>query len=180
MAVVVVMGVSGSGKTTVGAMLAGRLGWTYAEADDFHPQSNVDKMAAGEPLTDEDRRPWLAAIGEWIDERLASGEPGVVSCSALKRAYRDQLRAGRSEVRVVYLEGSRELIGRRMVARHGHFMQASMLDSQFAALEPPTPDEGVIAVSVDATPPQIVNAIVHKLDLPPTPPPPPSPPPSPR
>ena len=163
--VVVVMGVAGSGKTTVGAMLAGRLGWTYAEADDFHPRSNVDKMAAGQPLTDEDRGPWLAAIGRWIDERRAAGEPGVVSCSGLKRAYRDRLRAGRPEVRVVFLEGSRELIGRRMVARHGHFMRADMLDSQFADLEPPVPAEHVVTVSVEATPPQIVEAIVQALAL---------------
>ena len=163
--VVVVMGVAGSGKTTVGAMLAGRLGWTYAEADDFHPRSNVDKMAAGQPLTDADRRPWLAAIGRWMDERRAAGEPGVVSCSGLKRTYRDQLREGRPEVRVVFLEGSRELIGRRMVARHGHFMRADMLDSQFADLEPPAPDEGIVEVSVDATPPEIVDTIVRKLAI---------------
>ena len=157
------MGVAGSGKTTVGALLAGQLHWPYAEADDFHPQSNVDKMAAGHPLTDEDRTPWLAAIGRWIDERRAAHEPGIVSCSGLKRAYRDQLRAGRPEVLVVFLEGSRELLGRRMVARHGHFMRPEMLESQFADLEPPTPDEGVIEVSVDAAPEQIVASIMHAL-----------------
>ncbi len=160
------MGVAGSGKTTVGALLAGQLHWTYAEADAFHPQSNVDKMAAGHPLTDEDRTPWLAAIGRWIDERRAAHEPGVVSCSGLKRAYRDQLRAGRPEVLVVFLEGSRELLGRRMVARHGHFMRPEMLESQFADLEPPTPDEGVIEVSVDATPEQIVASIMNALERP--------------
>jgi gluconokinase len=160
------MGVAGSGKTTVGALLAGQLHWPYAEADAFHPQSNVDKMAAGHPLTDEDRQPWLAAIGRWIDERRAAHEPGVVSCSGLKRAYRDQLRAGRPEVLVVFLEGSRELLGRRMVARHGHFMRPEMLESQFADLEPPTPDEGVIEVSVDATPEQIVASIMNALERP--------------
>src|SRR5205085_844004 len=102
----IVMGVAGTGKTTVGALLAGRLGWLYAEADAFHPPANVDKMAAGQPLTDADREPWLEAIGHWIDERAAAGEPGVVSCSGLKRAYRDRLRRGRPQVRIVFLEGS--------------------------------------------------------------------------
>lgn len=150
--VIVVMGVAGTGKTTVGALLAGRLGWPYAEADDFHPAANVTKMAAGEPLTDEDRAPWLAAIGRWIDERAAGATSGVVSCSGLRRVYRDQLREGRPQVRLVLLEGSRELITRRLAARHGHFMRVEMLDSQFAALEPPQPDEDVTEVSIDATP----------------------------
>jgi gluconokinase len=163
--VIIVMGVSGSGKTTVGALLAGKLGWTYAEADNFHPASNVDKMAHGHPLTDEDRRPWLDAIGRWIDERRAADEPGVVSCSGLKRAYRDRLRADRPEVRMVFLEGSFELVKRRMVARHGHFMLASMLESQFADLEPPQPDEGIVTISVEATPGEIVDKIVEVLHL---------------
>lgn len=162
--VVVVMGVSGSGKTTIGALLAGRLGWVYAEADDFHPQSNVDKMAAGRPLTDEDRWPWLEAIAGWIRERRAAGEPGVVSCSALKRAYRDLLCGGDPLVRLVYLEGSQELIERRLVARHQHFMKAGMLASQFADLEPPGPDEHPVTVSIDASPAGIVDAIVSGLD----------------
>ncbi|MEU0556230.1 gluconokinase [Dactylosporangium sp. NPDC006015] len=159
--VIVVMGVAGTGKTTVGALLAGRLGWRYAEADDFHPPANVAKMAAGQPLTDEDRAPWLAAIGRWIDEHAAAGTPGVVSCSGLRRAYRDQLRDGRPQVRLVFLEGSRELITRRLAARHGHFMRVEMLDSQFAALEPPQPGEDILAVSIDATPEQIVDEIVR-------------------
>jgi gluconokinase len=163
--VVVIMGVAGSGKTTVGAMLAGRLHWPYAEADDFHPPANVDKMAAGHPLTDEDRKPWLDAIGRWIDERRAEHKPGVVSCSALKRSYRDLLRADRPEVRIVYLDGSRDLIGRRLVTRHGHFMRATMLDSQFEALEEPTPDEHATVVSIDATPGEIVDEIVRVLAL---------------
>ena len=162
---VVVMGVAGTGKTTVGALLAGRLGWRYAEADDFHPAANVAKMAAGEPLTDEDRQPWLAAIGQWIDERAADGTPGVVSCSGLRRSYRDLLREGRPQVRLVFLEGSRELITRRLAARHGHFMRVEMLDSQFAALEPPQPDEDVAEVSIDATPELIVDEIVARLRL---------------
>jgi gluconokinase len=163
--IVVVTGVAGSGKTTVGAMLAGRLGWTYAEADDFHPPSNVDKMAAGHPLTDADRKPWLEAIGRWIDARRAAHEPGVVSCSGLKRAYRDILRKGRPEVEMVFLEGSRDLIGRRLVARHGHYMKADMLDSQFHDLEPPEPDEHVLTVPVTGTPPEVVEAVIRGLGL---------------
>jgi carbohydrate kinase (thermoresistant glucokinase family) len=163
--IIVIMGVAGSGKTTVGALLAGRLGWPYAEADNFHPQSNVDKMAAGHPLTDEDRRPWLEAIGRWIDERGAQNEPGVVSCSGLKRAYRDMLRKDRPEVRTVFLKGSKELIMRRMVARHGHFMKAAMLDSQFADLEEPAADEDVLVISVEATPEEIVDQIIEDLHL---------------
>ncbi|WP_433085476.1 gluconokinase [Dactylosporangium sp. CA-052675] len=159
--VFVVMGVAGTGKTTVGAMLAGRLGWTYAEADDFHPPANVEKMAAGVPLTDADREPWLAAIGRWLDERAAAGEPGVVTCSGLRRVYRDRLREGRPQVRMVFLEGSRELIARRLAARHGHFMRVEMLDSQFAALEPPQPGEGVTEVSVEPPPTEIVDAILR-------------------
>jgi gluconokinase len=152
------MGVSGSGKTTVGALLAGRLGWPYAEADAFHPDANVAKMAAGHPLDDDDRRPWLAAIGAWIDERVARRGTGVVTCSALKRRYRDVLR--RPEVQFVYLEGGRELIARRLAARHGHFFRAEMLDSQFADLEPPAPDESVITVPIDGTPAEIADAIL--------------------
>jgi gluconokinase len=168
--IVLVMGVSGSGKTTVGALLAGQLGWLYAEADDFHPRSNVEKMAAGHPLTDEDRRPWLEAIGRWIDERRRNREPGVVTCSALKRAYRDVLRRGRPEVRVAYLDGSRELIATRMIARHGHFFAPGMLDSQFADLEPPQPDEDVLSVPIDGTPPDVVKRIIDGLGLRPDPP----------
>jgi gluconokinase len=157
----VIMGVSGSGKTTVGALLAGRLGWQYAEADAFHPEANVTKMAAGHPLDDADRGPWLAAIAGWIDTRIARREPGVVSCSALKRKYRDVLR--RPEVRFIYLEGSQELIARRMAARHGHFFKAEMLASQFADLEPPTPDEAVVTVPIVGAPAEIVEAIVRAI-----------------
>jgi gluconokinase len=161
--VIVVTGVAGTGKTTVGALLAGRLGWIYAEADDFHSKSNVDKMAAGQPLTDADRVPWLEMIGRWVDERAAAGAPGVVTCSALKRSYRDLIRKGRPQVRLVFLDGSRELIMRRLTARQGHFMRVDMLDSQFADLEPPEPDERAIAVSVDATPNEIVDEILRSL-----------------
>src|SRR5512141_2233643 len=147
------MGVSGSGKTTVGAFLAGRLGWPYAEADVFHSPASVAKMAAGHPLTDEDRWPWLRAIAAWIGERIARGESGVLTCSALRRTYRDVLR--RPEVQLVYLKGSRDLIAERMAARQGHFFKLAMLDSQFATLEEPTPDEAAITVSIGGTPAEI-------------------------
>jgi gluconokinase len=156
--ILIVMGVSGSGKTTVGALLAGTLGWPYAEADAFHSPANVAKMAAGHPLTDEDRWPWLQAIGAWIDDQLARGEHGVVTCSALKRAYRDVLR--RPGVQLVYLHGPRELIAQRMASRQGHFFKPTMLDSQLADLEEPSPDEGVITVSIGSTPAEIVDEVV--------------------
>ena len=161
--IILLMGVSGSGKTTVGALLAGQLGWPYAEADAFHPAANIEKMAAGHPLTDADRAPWLAAIGRWIDLEVAAGRPAVVTCSALKRAYRDQLRAGRPRVRIVYLQGSRDLIASRLAARHGHFFTSAMLDSQFAALEEPMPDEGVLVVPIGGTPKEIVEEILAAL-----------------
>jgi gluconokinase len=156
--VFVIMGVSGSGKTTVGETLAGRLGWDYAEADAFHSEANLAKMASGQPLDDADREPWLAAIARWIDDRIARGVPGVVTCSALKRAYRDLLR--RPQVQIVYLAGTQELIAQRLAARHGHFFPPAMLASQLAALEPPAIDEGVIEVDIDRTPAEIVDAII--------------------
>lgn len=161
--ILVVMGVSGTGKTTIGATLAGGLRWRYAEADDFHPPANVAKMAAGHPLTDEDRWPWLSAIGRWIDERRAAAEPAVVTCSALKRAYRELLCEGRPEVRFVYLKGSRELITERLAARRGHFFPAGMLDSQLADLEEPALDEQVITVPIGGTPRQIVDDLLARL-----------------
>jgi gluconokinase len=155
--VLVLMGVSGSGKSTIGALLAGKLHRAYAEADDFHSAANVAKMAAGHPLSDEDRWPWLAAIARWIDERIARNEPAVVTCSALKRRYRDVLR--RPEVQLVYLRGTKELIAQRLAARHGHFFKAALLDSQFADLEEPAPDEGVLDVPIGGTPAEIADAI---------------------
>jgi gluconokinase len=162
--VIVVMGVSGSGKTTVGTLLAARLGWPYAEADDLHSPENIAKMASGHPLTDADRRPWLEAIAGWIDSRAAAGGSGVVTCSALKRSYRDFLRGNRHTVRIVYLAGSRDVIARRLTGRQGHFFTAELLDSQFADLEPPTPDEAVISVPIDRPADQIVDAILAVLD----------------
>lgn len=158
--ILLLMGVSGSGKTTVGAMLAGRLGWTYAEADDFHPPANVAKMHAGIPLDDDDRRPWLEATATWMREQEG---PAVVTSSALKRRYRDLLRAGRPDLRLVYLEGDRDLIGKRLAARHGHFFPKDLLDSQFADLEPPGPDENPLVVSIDGPPERVVAEIVDRL-----------------
>jgi gluconokinase len=169
--VVVVMGVSGSGKTTVASLLAGRLDWEFADGDDFHPPANVAKMQAGTPLTDEDRWPWLAAIAAWIDgTRAASaagrGPGGVVACSALRRAYRDVLIGDRPDVRLVYLRGERDVIGRRMTARHGHFMPTTLLDSQFRTLEEPAADENPLVVSVGGTPREIVAEVAEGLGVP--------------
>jgi gluconokinase len=160
-----VTGVSGSGKTTVGAMLAGRLHCAYAEADGFHPAANVAKMRAGIPLDDEDRRPWLRAIAAWIDERAAAGESAVVTCSALKRQYRDFLRRGRPQVRLIYLDGDEELIAGRLASRHGHFFPARLLDSQFRDLEPPQPDEHPLTVRAADPPGRIVAEILATLGL---------------
>ena len=125
--IVIVAGVSGSGKTTVGAMLAGRLGWPFADADDFHPAANVAKMRAGIPLTDADREPWLRAIVAWMDEHIARGESAVVGCSALKRSYRDELLGGRPEARMVFLATDRDVLARRLAARLGHFFPEQLL-----------------------------------------------------
>jgi carbohydrate kinase (thermoresistant glucokinase family) len=165
--ILLVMGVSGSGKTTIGAMLAGRLGWEYAEADDFHPRANVEKMHAGIPLNDDDRRPWLQATATWMKDQTA---PAVVTSSALKRRYRDILRQGRPDLRLVYLEGTPELIGDRLAARHGHFFPKELLDSQFTDLEPPAPDENPVIVSIDGTPQQVVQEIIARTGLTPRPP----------
>ena len=143
------MGVSGSGKSTVGAALAQRLRVPFADADDFHPPANIAKMTAGEALDDEDRQPWLEAIGEWLAAHADGG--GVMSCSALKREYRDQLRHHARGVEFVHLDGNREVIARRQASRPGHFMPASLLDSQFATLEPLEPDERGFVVDVDQT-----------------------------
>lgn len=139
--ILIVAGVAGSGKTTVGALLAGRLRWRFADADTFHPEANVAKMRAGIPLTDEDRQPWLRAVEDWIDARIADGQSGVITCSALKRAYRAELLDGRPAATMVFLMATREVLDRRLLARPGHFFPEKLLDSQLAALEPPAPDE---------------------------------------
>jgi carbohydrate kinase (thermoresistant glucokinase family) len=161
--IVVVMGVTGSGKTTIAALLAGRLQWEFEDGDGFHPAANIEKMRSGTPLTDEDRWPWLQAIAAWIDDIRTSGRHGVVACSALKRRYRDILIGARPDVRLVYLKGEEALIARRIAARHGHFMPAALLHSQFEALEEPGPDEKPIVVSIDARPLDIVARIVAAL-----------------
>jgi gluconokinase len=163
--VLVLMGVSGSGKTTVGALLAGRLGWSAAEADDFHPAANIAKMRSGIPLDDADRLPWLAAIAAQIDRWRAEGGHGVITCSALKRRYRDLIIGGRPEVRLVFLQGERELIADRLAARLGHFMPPTLLESQFAALEEPTPEERPIVVPIHEPPQELAERIIAVLDL---------------
>jgi gluconokinase len=161
--IVIIAGVSGSGKTTVGALLAGRLGWPFADADDFHPAANVEKMRAGIPLTDADRQPWLRAIVAWMDEHIARGESAVVGCSALRRSYRDELLVGRPEARMVFLATDREVLARRLAARVGHFFPEQLLASQLAAVEPPGPDEHVIRVVPADTPGGTVEAIMALL-----------------
>jgi gluconokinase len=159
--VVVVMGVAGTGKTTIGPLLAARLGVPYAEGDDFHPQANIDKMSAGTPLEDADRWPWLDAIGRWAHGRAGLG--GVVSSSALKRSYRDRLRAEAPGVVFVHLTGSRELIESRMSQRQGHFMPTALLDSQFATLQPLEADEAGVAVDVSGSPEEITERAAEAL-----------------
>jgi gluconokinase len=161
--VLVVMGVSGSGKTTVATLLAERLGWPFAEGDDFHPPANVAKMHGGTPLTDADRLPWLQAIAGWIDARRAAGSGGIVSCSALKRAYRDILIGDRPDVRLIYVRGSHALIGARIAARHDHFMPPSLLQSQFDTLEEPGADERPIVAEAALTPPAMVDGVLAAL-----------------
>lgn len=158
---VAVMGVAGTGKTTVGPLLAARLGVPYAEGDDFHPQTNIDKMSAGTPLTDDDRAPWLDAIGSWARERTGAG--GVVSCSALKRSYRDRLRAAAPGLVFVHLSGDRELIESRMSHRKGHFMPTALLDSQFATLEPLQPDEAGVTADISGSPEEIAERTLTAL-----------------
>ena len=161
----VVMGVSGSGKSTIAERLAARLGWRYEDGDKFHPPANVAKMSAGHPLSDEDRWPWLQAIADEIDRTCRAGERAVVACSALKRAYRDILVHGRSDVRIVFLNGTQQLIADRLAARKGHFMPPGLLTSQFATLEPPQPTERPITVSIDATVEAIVDDAIRQLKL---------------
>lgn len=160
------MGVSGSGKTTVAAMLAGALHCQFQEGDDLHPPANVEKMRSGTPLTDADRLPWLKKIAEEIEGWRERGESGVLTCSALKRAYRDIITGGHRDVIIVYLRGSQELIRRRMAARHEHFMPVKLLDSQFATLEEPAADEHAVYVDIGGRPADIVSEIVRQLGAP--------------
>jgi len=161
--ILIVMGVSGSGKTTVAAMLAGRLHWRFQEGDALHPPANVEKMHHGIPLTDEDRLPWLDSIAALVDRWSVAGVSGIITCSALKRAYRDRIRAGQSDVEFIYLRGARAVVSSRITQRMGHFMPPSLLDSQFATLEEPSDDEPVITVDIGGSPGQIVEAILSVL-----------------
>lgn len=163
--VLVLMGVSGSGKSTVAGILAGALQWDLQEGDDLHPESNVAKMASGHPLTDEDRWPWLETVAEWIRAHTEKGQPGIVTCSALKRSYRDVLRRGsESSVVFVHLAGTRERISGRLNARMDHFMPSTLLDTQMSTLEPLDSDEEAIVVDVGPPPAEIAAKVIAALE----------------
>jgi gluconokinase len=164
--IVIVAGVSGSGKSTVGALLAGRLGWPFTDGDMLHPEANIEKMERGEPLTDADRIPWLQKIAAYMDERIAAGGPALIACSALKRRYREMLLAGRPDARIAFLWIGRDVTARWLASRHGHFFDPALLDSQFADLEVPGPDEaGVIVVPVSDSADQTADEIIGGLHL---------------
>ncbi|MEV4543944.1 gluconokinase [Micromonospora echinaurantiaca] len=163
---VVVMGVSGAGKTTVARGIAARTGLTFAEADEFHPPANVERMRAGVPLDDAARQPWLRELAAWMAARAAEGVSTVLACSALRRSYRDVLRQGPPQVEFVHLDGPAEVIRERLSQRAGHYMPASLLESQLATLEQPDPDESVLVLDVSLTPEELVEAAVGKLGLP--------------
>jgi gluconokinase len=161
--ILIVGGVSGSGKTTVGALLAGRLGWRFADADDFHSGANVAKMRNGVPLTDADRLPWLRSIAAWMDDRIAAGESAVLACSALKRSYRDLLLSGRPAAVMVLLDVPRAELERRLTMRGGHFFPERLLDSQLAILEPPAPDEAVLTIPVSGGADEATDRVLAEL-----------------
>ena len=157
------MGVSGSGKTTVGQILARRLAWPFEEGDLLHSEAEIEKMKAGRPLSDHDRAPWLERVADWVDGQNDAGQNGVIACSALKRSYRDVINRRGRGVLFVFLSGSKELIAKRLPARRGHFMPASLLDSQFQDLEPPGPDEPAITLHIGPSPESIAQEIVDLL-----------------
>ena len=161
--ILVIMGVSGVGKSSVAQELAARLGWPFEEGDALHPVANVAKMQAGIPLTDADRRPWLERVAAWIDDQRAKKQPGIITCSALKRSYRQIIIGDRPEVRLIYLRGSQHLIAQRLAARSGHFMPASLLQSQFDALEEPDSSEHPLTVDVEPPAGQIAGEIIRLL-----------------
>jgi carbohydrate kinase (thermoresistant glucokinase family) len=164
-AIILLMGVSGCGKSTTGHALSQRLGWEFRDADSFHPPANVAKMSSGVPLTDDDRWPWLDAIGRWIDERSALRQPGIVSCSALKRIYRDRLLRDRANVSLVFLQGPFELIDTRLNRRQGHFMPRGLLESQFRTLEEPDETERPLVVPIHLPPHMVAAHIMDRLGL---------------
>ncbi len=163
--IIVLMGVSGCGKTTVGTKLASHLGWEYQEGDALHPQENILKMSDGMPLNDEDRKPWIARVTDWINSHCLAGRDGVISCSALKKSYRQTITSKQNDVYLVYLRGTRELLSRRLTQRRDHFMPPDLLDSQLDLLEEPSADERAIVVTIDRTPNDIVKSICDLLGL---------------
>jgi gluconokinase len=161
--ILIVAGTAGSGKTTVGALIAGRLRWRFADADPFHPEANIAKMRQGIPLTDEDRQPWLRAVGDWIDERIAANQHAVVTCSALRRAYRDMLLDGRPEAAMAFLMVSRDVLEKRLLDRPDHFFPRRLMESQLADLEPPEPDERVHQVLSQGDPAETAAKVIATL-----------------
>lgn len=161
--ILILAGVAGCGKSTIGALVAGGLRWRFADADTFHPEANVAKMRAGIPLTDADRAPWLRAVADWMDDRIAEGQSGVVGCSALKRAYRDVLLSGRPEAQMIFLEVSRDVLDRRLAHRSDHFFPQKLMQSQLDILEPPQPDERVRTVLAEGTPAETAAKIIKLL-----------------
>ena len=162
--IVIVFGVSGAGKTTIGKLLAEELGWRFYEADDFHPRPNIEKMRSGHPLTDEDRWPWLKLLREQITRSLAAKENAMLACSALKRAYRERLRVS-GNVKFVFLRGDYALIENQLRRRRGHFMNLELLQSQFADLDEPQPNEDVLTIDLGQSPQELVEEIKAKLNL---------------
>lgn len=160
---IILMGVAGSGKTSTGQLLAKKLGWSFRDADSFHPPENIAKMSAGQPLNDNDRKPWLLAIAEYLDEEIHHGRSCVVTCSALKRRYREAIAGSRRDIQIVHLAGDFDLIAARMAARKNHFMPTSLLKSQFEALEQPEMDENVWTVSVAPSKEGVVDEILRRL-----------------
>jgi gluconokinase len=167
--IVVVAGVSGSGKTTVGVLLAKTLGWHFTDGDALHPAANIAKMRAGHPLTDADRKPWLDRVVAWMDGYLASGQPAVLACSALRLSYRDEIRGAGPGVHIVFLDVSRSVLAARLGARHGHFFPAALLDSQLAAVEVPQPGEDALVLAASEQPGQEVREIMAHFQLEPAP-----------
>ena len=163
--IIILMGVSGCGKTTVGAKLAANLGWIFQEGDALHPQKNIEKMSCGAPLSDIDRKPWLHSISQWIDSRCQSGTNGVISCSALKKSYRHVLTKNQNNIRLVYLQGTKELLLKRLAERTDHFMPPALLTSQLLTLEEPGADENTLVLTINQSPADIVSSIRDSLDL---------------